>query len=105
MAEDYNEPEQEGTYTPSEPTESLKVNREDLARNIRIWRTTAAGAGWKDEFDSADVTVWVDDKGKVIDSVATNTGGGNLYIVAEGTHTHLLNSRGECECGWDIKEN
>jgi|SoiMethySBSTD1v2_1073268.scaffolds.fasta_scaffold158686_3 hypothetical protein len=61
----------------------MKVKLDQLGLAVAQWREIAERNGWGDQYTIADLTVWVDDDGNVTDSVATNTGGGTLYVQAE----------------------
>jgi hypothetical protein len=58
----------------------MKVKLDQLGLAAAFWREIAEKNGWGDQYTIADLTVWVDDDGNVTDSVATNTGGGTLYV-------------------------
>jgi hypothetical protein len=61
----------------------MKVKLDHLGLAVAQWREIAERNGWGDQYEIADLTVWVDDDGNVTDSVATNTGGGTLYVQAD----------------------
>jgi len=61
--------------------EGIKIETAGLKHALSFWRNIANENGWGPHYDAADLTVWVDDEGKVTDSVATQTGGGCVYVV------------------------
>ncbi len=52
--------------------DDVDVADEALADAVELWRGVAHRYGWGDEYDAREVslTVWVDQNGKVVDSVA-----------------------------------
>jgi hypothetical protein len=63
----------------------MKVRTTELYHAIGFWQVVANENGWGDKYDTADLTIWVDGEGHVTDSVATQTGGGCVYIEEEAS--------------------